>query len=62
MNNILIGNGINIQFDNISYTTKNIIIRLLSELDSPIFPVDYIVDDHLLLKCYIGKLFYLQEI
>lgn len=57
MNNILIGNGINIQFDNINYTTKNIIIRLLSELDSPEFPVDYIVDDPLLLKCYIGKLF-----
>lgn len=57
MNNILIGNGINIQFDNINYTTKNIIIRLLTELDNPEYPIDYIIDDPLLLKCYIGKLF-----
>lgn len=57
MENILIGNGVNIQFDSVNYTTKNIIIRLLTELDKPEFPKDYIIDDPLLLKSYIGKLF-----
>lgn len=57
MKNLLVGNGINIQFDHISYTTKNIILRLLDSLDDSDFPVDYIVDKPALLKAYLGQLF-----
>ena len=28
MKNILVGNGINIQYDNTNYTTKNIVLRM----------------------------------
>ena len=34
MKNILVGNGINIQHDNTNYTTKNIVLRMLTDLDS----------------------------
>ena len=34
MKNILVGNGINIQYDNTNYTTKNIVLRMLTDLDS----------------------------
>lgn len=57
MKNILIGNGVNIQHDNINYTNKNIIIRLLRELDNSDYPCEYITDEPLLLKKYIGILF-----
>lgn len=39
MQNLLVGNGINIQFDNKNYTNSNIILRLLSNLDKSDFPV-----------------------
>ena len=57
MKNILVGNGINIQYDNTNYTTKNIVLRMLTDLDSEDYPCDYIVDDPMLLKSYMGKLF-----
>ncbi|MGX4601438.1 hypothetical protein [Faecalimicrobium sp. JNUCC 81] len=57
MKNLLIGNGINIQYDNVNYTTKNIVLRILTNLDNPNYPVDYIVDEPILLKNYIGQLF-----
>lgn len=57
MNNLLVGNGINIQYDNQSYTTQAIVLRILEELDSPNFPKHIIVDEPILLKNYLGKLF-----
>lgn len=57
MKNLLVGNGINIQCDNVNYTTKNIVLRILTNLDNPNYPVDYIVDEPILLKNYIGQLF-----
>lgn len=57
MRNLLVGNGINIQYDNINYTTKNIILRILTDLDKIDYPYDYIIDQPILLKYYIGKLF-----
>jgi hypothetical protein len=57
MKNILVGNGINIQYDNTNYTAKNIVLRMLTDLDSEDYPCYYIVDDPMLLKSYMGKLF-----
>lgn len=57
MKNILVGNGINIQYDNTNYTARNIVLRMLTDLDSEDYPCDYIVDDPMLLKNYMGKLF-----
>jgi len=57
MKNILVGNGINIQYDNISYSAKNIVLRMLTDLDSEDYPCDYIVDDPMLIKSYMGNLF-----
>lgn len=56
MKNLLVGNGINIQFDK-SYTIKSIIIRLLDELYSDDFPFEVITTEPVLLEWYIGKLF-----
>ena len=33
MRNLLVGNGINIQFDKISYSTKEIVLRILKNCD-----------------------------
>ena len=57
MKNILVGNGINIQYDNTNYSAKSIVLRMLIDLDSEDYPIDYIVDDPMLLKSYMGKLF-----
>ena len=57
MENLLVGNGINIQFDNLNYTTRSIVLRILEELGSDDFPRDVIIDDPISLKLYIGKLF-----
>lgn len=57
MKNILVGNGVNIQYDNRNYTTQNIVLRMLTDLDNEDYPCDYIIDDPLLLKHYMGKLF-----
>jgi len=38
MKNLLVGNGINIQFDNQSYTTTEIVLRLLKNCDRDDFP------------------------
>lgn len=57
MQNLLVGNGINIQFDYENYTPQAIILRILEELDSPSFPREIIIDPPILLKQYIGKLF-----
>lgn len=57
MKNLLVGNGINIQFDNENYTTKSIVSRVLKNCDREDFPSHIIVDFPYLLKNYIGKLF-----
>ncbi len=57
MKNILVGNGINIQYDNEIYTAKNIVLRMLTDLDDKDYPCDYIVNDPMLIKSYMGKLF-----
>ncbi|EGT3844969.1 hypothetical protein RZ882_015565 [Clostridioides difficile] len=57
MKNILVGNGINIQYDNENYTCKNIVLRVLTELDEEDYPCEYIVDNPMLIKSYMGKLF-----
>ncbi|MDU2158622.1 hypothetical protein, partial [Clostridium sp.] len=40
-----------------NYTTKAIVLRILEELDSPNFPKHIIIDEPILLKCHMGKLF-----
>lgn len=57
MKNLLVGNGINIQFDNHSYTTAEIVLRLLKNCDRDDFPTHIIVNEPYLLKNYIGRLF-----
>ena len=57
MKNLLVGNGINIQFDNQSYTTAEIVLRLLKNCDRDDFPTHIIVNEPYLLKNYIGRLF-----
>ena len=57
MRNLLVGNGINIQFDPQSYTTKQIILRILKNCDRDDFPSHIIINDPYLMKNYIGRLF-----
>lgn len=57
MKNLLVGNGINIQFDNQNYTTSEIVLRLLKNCDRDDFPAHIIVNEPYLLKNYIGRLF-----
>ena len=55
--NLLVGNGINIQFDAKSYSTQEIVLRLLKNCDRDDFPSHIIVDEPYLLKDYLGLLF-----
>ena len=57
MKNILIGNGVNIQFDNKNYTTQQIVLRILKNCDRDDFPKHIIVNESYLLKNHIGVLF-----
>lgn len=59
MKQLLVGNGINIQFDNKSYSTQQIVLRILKNCDRDDFPAHIIVNEPYLLKIYIGQL-YLQ--
>ena len=43
MKNILVGNGINIQYDNTNYTAKNIVLRMLTDLDSEDYPYSFLI-------------------
>lgn len=38
MNNLLVGNGINIQFNKTDYTTQQIVLRILKNCDRDDFP------------------------
>lgn len=57
MKNLLVGNGVNIQFDKQSYTTQQIVLRMLKNCDRDDFPSHVIVDTPYRLKIYIGELF-----
>lgn len=57
MKNLLVGNGLNIQFDHTNYTTQQIVLRILKNCDRDDFPTHIIVDRPFLLKNYMGKLF-----
>lgn len=57
MKHLLVGNGINIQFDKSSYTTKEIVLRILKNCDRTDFPTHIIIDEPYLMKNYIGHLF-----
>lgn len=57
MKNLLVGNGINIQFNLTDYTTQQIVLRILKNCDREDFPSHIIVDFPYLLKNYLGQLF-----
>ncbi len=57
MKNLLVGNGINCQFDPTSYTSKQIVLRILKNCNRRDFPTEIIVDAPVLLKDYLGLLF-----
>ena len=57
MRNLLVGNGINIQFDNTNYTTQQIVLRILKNCDRDDFPSHIIVNFPYLLKNIIGQLY-----
>lgn len=57
MRNLLVGNGINIQFDAKNYSRQEIVLRLLKNCDRDDFPSHIIVDEPYLLKDYLGLLF-----
>ena len=57
MKNLLVGNGINIQFNKTDYTTQQIVLRILKNCDRDDFPSHIIVNLPYLLKIYIGQLY-----
>lgn len=57
MNNLLVGNEINIQFNKKDYTTQQLVLRILKNCDREDFPSHIIVNFPYLLKNYIGQLF-----
>lgn len=57
MKNLLVGNGINIQFNRTDYTTQAIVLRILEEFDAPDFPTHVITTEPTLQKIYMGNLF-----
>lgn len=57
MKNLLVGNGINIQFNLTDYTTQQIVLRILKNCDREDFPSHIIVNFPYLLKNYLGQLF-----
>lgn len=57
MKNLLVGNGANIQFDPHSYSTKQIVLRVLKNFERDDFPEHVIVKPKYLLRNYLGILF-----
>ena len=57
MRNLLVGNGINCQFDKFSYSSQQILLRILKNFDRDDFPASIIVDPPYLLRDYLGELF-----
>lgn len=57
MRNLLVGNGINIQFEKKDYQPQQIVLRMLRNCERSDFPSHIIVDDPFLLKKYMGILY-----
>ena len=57
MKHLLVGNGANIQFDSLNYTTKQIVLRILKNFDRKDFPSHIICEPRYLQRNYIGILF-----
>ena len=57
MRNLLVGNGINCHFDNVSYSSKQIVLRILKNVHRSDFPMSIIADPPYALKDYLGLLF-----
>ena len=57
MKHLLVGNGINIQFNPTDYTTQQNVLRILKNCDREDFPSHIIVNFPYLLKNYLGQLF-----
>ena len=57
MKYLLVGNGVNIQFDSKNYTTQQLVLRILKNCDRDDFPAHIIVNFPYLLKNYIGSLY-----
>lgn len=57
MKHLLVGNGINIEFNSTEYTTQQIVLRILKNCDREDFPTHIIVNFAYLLKNYLGQLF-----
>lgn len=57
MKNLLVGNGVNIQFDRNNYTSREIVYRILKNFDREDWPSHVIGFPAYLLKCYLGVLY-----
>lgn len=57
MNNLLVGNGINIQFGKSDYGSQQIVLRILKNCDRDDFPTHIIIDCPHYMKSFIGKLY-----
>lgn len=57
MKHLIVGNGINIQFDDCNYSTQQIVYRILKNCDREDFPSHIIVNFPYLLKNYLGLLY-----
>ena len=57
MRNLLVGNGINIQFNRTDYTSQQIVLRILKNFDRDDFPSHIIVNYPYLMKNYMGQLY-----
>lgn len=56
MNNLLVGNGINIQFNKTDYTTQQIVLRIL-KIVIEMISITYHCEFPVPVKNYIGQLF-----
>ena len=57
MRSLLVGNGVNIQFDKTGSSAQQIVLRILKNCDRFDFPAHIVVDQPYLLKDYLGDLF-----
>ena len=57
MKNLLVGNGINIQFGKSDYGSQQIVLRILKNCDRDDFPTHIIIDCPHYMKSFIGKLY-----
>lgn len=57
MKNLLVGNGLLIEFGGIDYTNKSIVLRTLKNFETPDFPSHVIVNTPIDAKIYFGLMF-----